>query len=220
VATLTDSLINPLPGSSFLSAGRIFPSLTVASDGTLCVAWSVYTQTSPTTGHGVVLVTKSTDSGLRWSAPVVAGNLSGRSAFFASVMADPSGNVDLAFLALDDQPFGTAPGEGVVHYDAYSAQSTDGGGSFSSPLKVSTATSDPDGLKHSRPERARSGRLHNRRGRFAWRECLCSMDGLAQCHAVSRSGRLSCGDGRRAHVITQCPTMFGNTDIFLGMVSY
>lgn len=58
---------------------------------------------------------------------------------------DHAGNVDLVFLALEDKPFGTVPGAGVVHYDAYFTQSTDGGGSFSTPVKISSVTSDPDG---------------------------------------------------------------------------
>src|SRR5207244_9127245 len=104
----------------------------------LSFAWCVYTRTSATTGHGVVLVTKSTDRGLTWSAPVVAGNVSGRSAVFVSVTADPSGNVGLVFLALGDKPFGTSPGPGVVPYDAYFAPSTYGGGALSPALHIST----------------------------------------------------------------------------------
>jgi hypothetical protein len=103
VATVSDDFVSPLPGSSFRQDARAFPSLTIApDDGTLYVAWGNHT--GGPNGHAVVLVTKSTDSGLTWSPPVVAGNVSGRSAFFASVAAEPGGAVNVAFLALDDVP--------------------------------------------------------------------------------------------------------------------
>src|SRR5713226_1543000 len=140
VATVTDDFVSPLPGSSFRQDSRTFPSLAIAPNGALHVAWSNHIN-----GHAVVNVVSSTDGGMTWSAPVVAGNVSGRSAFFASVSADPANNVNVVFQAMDDVPAGTAPGSGVVHYDAYFTQSSNGGGTFSTPVKISTATSDPDG---------------------------------------------------------------------------
>src|SRR6266852_2469390 len=126
VATVTDDFVSPVPGSSFRQDARTFPSFSIAPDGTLYVAWSNRTG-DPTSGHAVVMLTKSTDDGLTWSTPIVAGNVSGRSAFFASVTTDPSGNVDVVFQALDDVATGTAPGAGVVHYDTYLTRSTNGG---------------------------------------------------------------------------------------------
>src|SRR5712692_4004200 len=138
VATVTDDFVSPLPGSSFRQDSRTFPSLSIAPNGALYVAWSNHTN-----GHAVVLVTHSSDGGLAWSVPAVAGNVSGRSAFFATVAADPGNNVNVGFLAMDDKPAGTAPGAGVVHYDAYFTRSTNGGASFRSRLEISAATSDP-----------------------------------------------------------------------------
>src|SRR6266851_2754896 len=69
VATVTDDFVNPAPGSSFRQDARTFPSFSIAPDGTLYVAWSNRTG-DPTNGHAVVLVTKSTNGGLTWSAPV------------------------------------------------------------------------------------------------------------------------------------------------------
>src|SRR5712692_2375705 len=125
VATVTDDFLSPLPGSSFRQDSRTFPSLSVAPDGTLYVVWSNHTN-----GHAVVLATKSTDGGLTWSTPVTGGDVTGRSAFFASVTADPAGKVNVVFLAMDDVASGTAPGPGVGFYDAYFTQSTNGGASF------------------------------------------------------------------------------------------
>ena len=215
VATVTDDFVNPAPGSSFRQDARTFPSFSIAPDGTLYVAWSNRTG-DPTKGHAVVLVTKSTNGGLTWSAPVVAGDVSGRSAFFASVTTDPSGKVDVAFLALDDVPAGTAPGAGVVHYDAYFIQSTNSGASFSSPVVISSASSDPDGS-------STNGLTAQFLGDYitvvadsshvyaVWTDSRNS----TPCAAVDafRAGTAGAPD-----VITQCPTTFGNTDIFLGII--
>ncbi len=214
VATVTDDFLSPLPGSSFRQDARVFPSLTVAPDGTLYVAWSNHTS-----GHSVVKVVKSPTGGETWLAPVTAGDVSGRSAFFASVAADPKGNVNVVFLAMDDKPAGTAPGAGVVHYDTYFTQSINGGTSFSSPLLISTATSDPDGSS-----------TNSLRAQFLGDYITAVADSggskviavwtdsrnASTCDAVDafRTG------SPKPNVITECPTAFGNTNIFLGTVSY
>ena len=215
VATVTDDGVSPVPGSSFRQDSRVFPSFSIAPDGTLYVAWSNRTG-DPTNGHAVVLVTKSTNGGLSWSTPVVAGDVSRRSAFFASVTTDPSGKVDVAFLALDDVPTGTAPGAGVVHYDAYFTQSTNGGATFSSPVVISSASSDPDGS-------STNGLTAQFLGDYitvvadsshvyaVWTDSR----NATPCAAVDafRAGTAGAPD-----VITKCPTTFGNTDIFLGII--
>jgi len=216
VATVTDDFVNPAPGSSFRQDARTFPSISIAPDGTLYVAWSNRSG-DPTNGHAVVLLTKSTNAGQTWSTPVVAGNVKGRSAFFASVAADPHGNVNVAFLALDDVPTGTAPGAGVVYYDAYFTRSTNGGASFSKPLKISTASSDPDGSS-----------TNSLAAQFLGDYITAVADG-SHVYAVWTDSRNAtpcaavdayrAGTGPKPDVITQCPTTFGNTDIFLGIVS-
>ncbi len=216
VATVTDDFVNPAPGSSFRQDARTFPSFSIAPNGTLYVAWSNRTG-DPTNGHAVVLVTKSTSGGLTWSTPVVAGDVSGRSAFFASVTTDPSNNVDVVFLALDDVPTGTAPGAGVVHYDAYFTRSTNGGASFSSPLKISTATSDPDGSSTNSLAAQFLGdyitTVADATHVFAvWTDSR----NASSCTAVDN---FRAGTASKPNVIANCPTTFGNTDIFLGIVS-
>ncbi len=216
VATVTDDFVSPVPGSSFRQDARTFPSFSIAPDGTLYVAWSNRTG-DPSSGHAVVLLTKSTDDGLTWSPPIVAGNVSGRSAFFASVTTDPSGNVDVVFQALDDVATGTAPGAGVVHYDTYLTRSTNGGASFSGPTVISTATSDPDGSST------------NSLGAQFLGDYITAVADAAHVYAVWTDSRnatacaavdaFRAGTAGKPDVITQCPTTFGNTDIFLGIVS-
>ncbi len=212
VATVTDDFMSPLPGSSFRQDSRTFPSLSIAPNGALYVAWSNHTN-----GHAVVLVAHSKNGGMTWSAPANAGDVSGRSAFFATVAADPASNVNVSFLAMDDRPAGTKPGAGVVHYDAYFTRSTNGGVSFSSPLLISTATSDPDGSSTNSlgaqflgdyiSSVADSGHFY-----AVWTDSR----NAATCAAVDA---FRAGTAGKPDVITQCPNTFGNTDIFLGKVS-
>ncbi len=215
-ATVTDDFVSPAPGSSFRQDARTFPSFSIASNGTLYVTWGNRTG-DPTNGHAVVLVTNSTNGGMTWSAPVVAGDVPGRSAFFASVTTDPGNNVDVVFQALDDVPTGTAPGAGVVHYDSYLTTSADGGISFSSPLRMSTATSDPDGSS-----------TNSLRAQFLG-DYITAVADSSHVYAVWTDSRnatpcaavdaFRAGTAPKPNVITQCPTTFGNTDIFLGIVS-
>ncbi len=213
VALVTDDLVTGiLPGTGFVSLG-IFPAMAIASDGTLYVIWSNHTN-----GHAVVLLTKSTDGGLRWSSPVVAGDVHGRSAAFQAVAVDPNGKVNVVFTAVDDVPVGTPVGAGVVYYDTYWSQSTNGGISFSHPLKISTVTSDPD-----------SSSTHGLGGQFIG-DYISAIADASHVYAVWTDARNATpcaavdayrtGTGPKPDVITQCPTTFGNTDIFLGTVSY
>jgi hypothetical protein len=212
----------PLPGSGFRGDNRTIPSFIVGRDGTLYVAWSNHTD-----GHSVVLLTRSTDGGLTWSEPVVAGDVPGRSAFFAAVTVDPQDYVHVAFLALDDVPAGTSPGPGVVYYDAYLTRSTAGATSFSSPLRISTASSDPDGsssaaIVHFFPN---GDLLKQSLGDY-----ITAVADGSHVYAVWTDARnatpcaavdaFRAGTAPKPNVITQCPTSFGNTDIVFGKVTY
>src|SRR5713101_1365421 len=214
VATVTDEFVNPAPASSFRQDARTFPSFSIAANGTLYVAWANRTG-DPTSGHAVVLVTHSTN-GLKWSAPILAGDVTGRSAFFASVAAGTGKNVNVAFLALDDVPTGTAPGAGVVHYDAYLVQSTNGGATFSSPVVISSASSDPDGSS-----------TNSLAAQFLG-DYITAVADSSHIYAVWTDSRnatpcaavdaFRAGTAGKPDVITQCPTTFGNTNIFLGII--
>ncbi len=219
VVIVTDDFVSPLPGSSFRQDARTFPSFSIAPDGTLYVAWSNRTG-DPTNGHANVLLTKSITGGLTWSTPVVAGDVTGRSAFFASVAADPAGKVNVVFLAMDDVPTGTAPGRGAVAYDAYFTQSTNGGKTFTSPLLITTATSDPDGSSTNSLRAQFLGdyitAVADSRGSRVFAVWTDSRN-ATPCDAVDD---FRAGTAGKPNVIALCPPTFGNTDIFLGTVSY
>ncbi len=212
VATVTDDLLDgDVPGTGNFSRGT-FPSFAVAPDGALYVVWSNYTN-----GHAVVLLTKSTTGGLTWSSPVVAGNVSRRSAIFQALAVDPNGKVNVIFNALDDVQADTSPGASVVHYDTYWIQSTNGGATFGRPLKISTATSDPDGSS-----------THGLGDQFIG-DYISTVADASHVYAVWTDSRnaspcvavdaFRVETGPKPNVITQCPITFGNTDIFLGIVS-
>ena len=163
------------------------------------------------------LVAKSTDGGLTWSTPVVAGNVPGSSAFFSSITVAPDGTVDVVFQALTDVPAGTAPGPGVVSYDSYLTQLADQGATWSSPVTISTASSDPDGSS-----------TNSLRAQFLADYITAVADSL-HMYAVWTDSRnatpgaavdaFRAGTGPKPDVITRCPTTFGNTEIFIGIVS-
>lgn len=219
VATVTDDG-SIMPGTSFRQGARIFSSVTVGPDGTIYVAWC-----NRINNHTSVMATRSTDGGKTWSISIAAGNVSNRSAFFASITADPTdkNKVNLVFQALDDKPVKTDPGAGVVSYDSYFSQSTNSGISFGTSVKISTAPSDPDGS-------SLNGLLG---AQFLGDYITAVTDSRGgQVFAVWTDSRNAspCGaiDAYRAappllnlpNVIKECPLTFGNTDIFLGKVQY
>jgi hypothetical protein len=213
-ATITGDS-NPLPGSNFRGDNRTLPSFNVSANGTLYVAWSNHTN-----GHSVVLLTKSTDDGRTWTEPVVAGDVPMRSAFFASVTTDANDDVHVAFVAVDDKPAGTSPGPGVVYYAAYLTRSTDGGGSFNAPLRISSASSDPDGSSSAASPVFPGGDLI----RQSLGDYITAVADGSHVYAVWTDSRNAtpcaavdayrAGTAPKPNVITACPITFGNTDIF------
>lgn len=214
-AVITDDFADTAPGSSFSQGARVFPSLTVVPGGTVYLAWANRAQ-----GHSKVLIVKSSDGGLSWSAPTTAADVSGRSAFFASIAADSASKLNLAFLALDDVPFGTLPGAGVVSYDAYFAQSGDGGATFSSPQIITTNPSDPDGSSGNALRRQFVGDYislaSDSRGSGAFVIWTDSRN-ATPCVAVDA---FRAGTGSKPNIIAACPATFGNTDIYIQRVPY
>jgi hypothetical protein len=202
-----------LPGASF-RLSPTFPSISVGADGSVYVAWTNYVN-----GHGTVQLTHSTDGGNQWSAPITAGDVPGRSAYFAAVTARPTaGHVAIIFNALDDVSANTQPGAGVTFFDAYVARSTDFGQTFETPMLLSTMSSDPDasstnGLSAQFLGDYVSAASDDAHVYGIWTDTRNGMP----CAGVDafRAGTASAPP----NVITDCPTTFGNSDIYFGTLS-
>jgi hypothetical protein len=208
VADIQDEFSFP-GGASFRQLGRVLPSFSISPEGNLYVAWGRRQQ-----DHTQAVLTQSTDGGATWSAPAVVGDIEGRSAFFVSVAAGPGGAVDVAFLAMDDVPYDTLPGPGVVSYDAYVARSLDGGASFGAPFRISTASSDPEassslgvGVQFVGDYISAVADASNLY--VVWTDTR----NAATCDAVT-DYRL----GGPPPAVEDCPLNFGNADIYLGIV--
>ena len=141
----------------------------------------------------------------------------GRSTFFPGVAVSPDGTkVTVASQALDAKPAGTAPGAGVVSYDSYIAESVNGA-PFSAPVKISTASSDPDGSSTNSLGAQFQGDYNtlisdNQHAWFIWTDARHA----ASCAAVDA---FRAGTVLRPNEPAACPANFGNTDIVVGRVT-
>ena len=97
--------------------------------------------TTRTADGGRAVVTPSTDRRATWAAPTTVSGPGQGYAFFPGIDVAPNGRVDLAFQglkALDPSAFGT----GNALIDAYAVSSADGS-SWSTPVRISSVSSDP-----------------------------------------------------------------------------
>ena len=200
---------SPFPGASFRTDS--YPMADIDSSGNLYMVWPDYTN-----GHSVVKLAKSTDNGANWTVSTAA-DVASRSAFYPAV-AVSGNNVFVGFNAIDDVPTGTAPGAGVVLYDAYYALSTDGGANFGAEAKISALPSDPDvasanGLT-SQFIGDYNGAAAGPDGSF-WFSWTDTRNG-ATCAAVDA---LRAGTGPRPNIYDSCPAGFGNSDIYVAHVT-
>ncbi len=208
---------SPFPGASFRT--NSFPMADVAkSSGEIFVTWANFAF-GTTSGHGVVQIATSTDRGSSWSTSTIA-DVAGRSAYYPAVAVKPSDDskVFVGFNAIDDVPFGTSPGTGVVFYDAFFVVSTNGGSSFTAPVRISKVSSDPDG---SSTNSLRSQFLGDYNGAsassqaawFSWTDSRNS----APCSSVDG---FRAGTAAKPNIYDTCAPNFGNTDIFVAIVGW
>jgi hypothetical protein len=199
------------PGASFRT--NSFPMADVNASGHIYVVWADYTS-----GHSVVKLAKSTDLGATWALSTAA-NVSGRSAFFPAVAVSGS-NVFIGFTAIDDKPAGTAPGAGVVKYDAYYVLSANGGATFGAPAKISAVSSDPDAATTNGLTAQFIGDYHGAAASpdgtfwFTWTD---TRNG-STCAAID-SWRASGFTTPGPNIYDSCPAAFGNSDIFVAKVT-
>jgi hypothetical protein len=202
---------SPLPGASFRD--NSFPNADIGSDGKLYVVWTDYTS-----GHGVVKLATSMTNGASWSTSTAA-SVANRSGFYPAIAVNGS-NVLIGFNAIDDKPVGTAPGAGVVFYDAYYVLSSNGGTSFGAPVKISATHSDPDAASTNGLTGQFLGDYNGAdvgsNGTF-WFTWTDTRNG-ATCSAID-SWRASGFTTTEPNIYDSCPASFGNSDIFVATIS-
>jgi len=98
--------------------------------------------------HGVVKGAASLD-GINWTQLGTIASISDRNAFFPEASVAPNGTVSLTFDALTQPPANNPFQTGVQVYDNYFAESAAGGMAFGAPVRVSTASSNPDGSSYN-----------------------------------------------------------------------
>jgi hypothetical protein len=139
-ATLPPS---PLPGNFF----RHFTIPQLASDNNgVYVVWDDYGL-----GNSNILLAKSTDQGATWTLPIRVNDIVAGQHFFPSIAA--SGGV--IFVIWYDSRNGQQPNGAITGLDVFYAESTNGGASFSTNVRVTSTSFNPNIV-----ERADFGNTH------------------------------------------------------------
>jgi hypothetical protein len=174
-------------------------------------------------GVGTVTGAVSSD-GLHWTSLGTIGSVSGRNAFFPAASVSPSGLVSVAFDALTAPPASDPWQTGTQVYDVYYVQSPAGGGAFTAPLKISTASSNPEASSYNNLQEQFIGDYigitSGPTGAVAvWTDvrngalCQAVGDYRAQVYAGSKTAVAPNPD-------SVCATAFGDTDTFAGLIGY
>lgn len=209
VASLTD-IADPIPGANFRTDS--FPSVAIdQSSGTIYVAYA-----DATSGNGRIVVTTSSDGGADWSSPKAVSNDANGYAFFQGLDVAPNGRVDLAWQQLttsDPSTYGT----GNASIDSYYSYSSNSGSSWTSPEKVSTASSDP------------AASAQNDLTRQFWGDyntLVSTNDSAFFIYTDSRNGsgctavdQYQQGLADKPAPGSDCPPNFGNTDVYVSAIT-
>jgi hypothetical protein len=230
---------DPIPGANFRTDS--FP--VIASDpraGTTTVyaAWTTLTSTG-----GRTVVTKSTDRGQTWSPLTTVSSLTQGYAFFPGLDVSSTGRVDLAWQglkAVDPSTFGT----GNATIDSYYSSLPAGGSAWTASQKVSTVSSDPAVSAQNNLQRQFWGDYNTlvSGASTAWfiytdsrtgagcpkvdaYQTYLADNGLAQPDWTdggkdtgnSTSGASTVAVAKPAPPVN-CPTQFGNTDVYVSVI--
>ncbi len=175
-------------------------------------------------GHGVVKAADSKD-GLTWTQLGTIASIANRNSFFPEASVDPDGNVNVTFDALTEPPANNPWQTGVQVYDNYLVQSIHGA-AFGAPLRVSTASSNPDGSSYNNlMEQFIGDYIGIVSGPHAAYVVWTDSRNAAACSAVDNY-RSAVYSGSKTAVAPNpddpkvCATNFGNTDTYEATVSY
>src|SRR5437867_4470054 len=187
--------------------------MTVASDGTVEVFWTE--NADSTKLPSLQVVTTSKDGGDTYTAPITIAQVTDY-----PLRGTPFGVVAVAFDALTAPPAGNPFQTGVQVYDAYIVESTSTG--WSAPVRVSTASSNPDGSSYNNLMEQFIGDYIGivAGARTAWVVWTDTRSATA-CAAVN-AYRSAVYAGTKSAVApnpnSACAATFGDTDTFAGAV--
>ena len=174
-------------------------------------------------GHGVVKAAVSSD-GLTWTSLGTIADVPGRNAFFPAASVAPSGLVSLAFDALTAPPANDPWQTGVQVYDAYYAQSAPGGTAFGAPVRVSSASSNPDGSSYNNlMEQFIGDYIDVVSGPTSAYVVWTDSRNASRCAPVNGYRSAVYGGSKTAvapNPDAVCARSFGDTDTFVASVSY
>jgi len=203
---------DPIPGANFRTDS--FVSIAAdprASSTAVYAAW-----VNRTSAGGRVVVSTSGDKGQTWGAPVTVSTATEGYAFFQGLDVAPSGRVDVGYQALratNTSTFGT----GNAKIDAYYVRNS--GSGWSVPLKVTTASSDP------------AVSAQNNLGRQFWGDYNTLVSSNTTAWFIYTDSRNGAGcaavDNYQQNPTTvpkpapqsACPSQFGNSDVFVSVVT-
>ena len=209
-------LFNRVPGMS--ARVDCFPHPAAdPSSARVYVVWCDFSN-----GHGTVQGAVSSD-GVHWTSLGTIASLAGRNTFFPQAAVSPAGTVSVTFDALTQPPPGNPWQTGVQTYNNYYVESPAGGASFTAPLRVSTASSNPDGSSYNNLQEQFIGDYVGivdgpRQAYVVWTDSR----NAATCPAVDtfRAQVYAGGKPVAPNPDQACATSFGNTDTMAAAVSY
>gem|GEM_PF-672409 len=174
-------------------------------------------------GQGVVKGAVSHD-GTNWTQLGTIASVSGRNAFFPEASIAPNGTVNLTFDALTQPPANNPFQTGVQVYDNYFAESPVGGLAFGAPIRVSTASSNPDGSGYNNLQEQFIGDYIDivagpTSAYVVWTDAR----NATPCQAVDNFRNAVYAGSKTAvapNPDSACATSFGNTDTEAAVVNY
>ncbi len=127
---------DPLPGNPFFRDAFTGVSWDIAADANgVYTVWDDYG-----TGDSNVLFTKSTDGGLTWSSPLRVNDVTQGQQFFSRI-AVSGGIISVIWY---DSRLGQLSNGTITSLDVFYSESRDGGSSFSTNVRVTSASFDPN----------------------------------------------------------------------------
>jgi len=126
----------PFPGNAFVSEFLTGISWHIAADDHgVYIVWDDFA-----TGNANVLFSESTDGGVSWSTPIVVNDVTRGQQFLPEVAV----SVGIISVVWYDSRLGQLANGTITSLDVFYAESTDGGSTFSTSVRVTSISFDPN----------------------------------------------------------------------------